>query len=124
MNISIIPLLAGVTLLCGTSCDVPGRLIVKNRTDQQVILVGLPATRSVDSLVLQIEPNSEAGKLFGFGHSWSDPEIEEYVSRYTQILIVHGVDTTRLITFQERAAYFRDRVRGIRNKEVRIIISD
>lgn len=109
-----------ILLVCITGCDIPGRLVVNNKTASEarfVIYYSLPNNfqdtdtilprnhhlflscptcpyENIDTILLDIPANQSKDIFYGFGMFWTNDQVKEYVSYIRRIKIISVRDTT------------------------------
>lgn len=106
-----------------TSCDVPGRLEIINRTDQTAHFNYLVVNDSgvVDTFNIEVQGMSEAGILYGFGWQWNDEQIKDYSERIEKIELLSVNDTIVLKSQAALEEFFSKNRKGLFKKSVRIV---
>lgn len=106
-----------------TSCDVPGRLEIVNRTDQTAYYNYLMVNDSgvVDTFNIEVQGMDEAGILYGFGWQWSDERIRDYSERIEKIELLSVNDTTVIESQAALEEFFTDNREGLFKKNVRVV---
>ena len=105
-------------------CDIPGKIIVENRTNELAVFRCVFTTKdSVKEIrILPDKDKNTAGLLFGFGHRWSDNVINNYVSNIDTINIFSTYDTLVMVDKKIMFDFFRSRRRGIFKDEIKIVV--
>lgn len=112
-----------VLLVSFTSCDVPGRLEIINRTEEKVYYKYFLVNDSgvVDTFNIEVQGMGEAGILYGFGWQWNDEQIKNYSERIEKIELLSVNDT---IVMESQAAleeFFTNNREGLFKKNVRVV---
>lgn len=110
-------------LVSFTSCDVPGRLEIVNRTDQTVYYNYLMVNDSgvVDTFNIEVKGMGKAGILYGFGWQWNDEQIKDYSERIEKIELLSVNDTIVMNSQSTLEEFFIDNRKGLLKKNVRIV---
>jgi hypothetical protein len=113
-----------VLLLSFTSCDVPGRLEIVNKTDQTAYYKYLLLNDSggVDTFNIEIQGMSRAGILYGFGWQWNDERITDYSERIEKIELLSVNDTIVMNSQPALEEFFTTNREGLLKKSVRVVI--
>ena|SRR5690606_24476483 len=110
-----------------SSCDIPGTIELKNRTEDRVYYQYYEKNLNGQIDTISIELFSETGQnnailAFGNGQFWKDPRIEEYFDSIEKIELITSKDTLVLTDKKEMFNYFKDRRKGLFKQKVSIII--
>lgn len=118
----VIGLLSTVLL----SCDVPGRLLIKNETSGTIIYRHLSTQvplGSSDETSFIVHADSTRGILMGFGYIWDDEGINSYASNTDLIEIRYGDSTSILFDDrQEIISFLKTGKRGLLKKKLKITL--
>lgn len=109
-----------------TGCDVPGRLVLVNRS-------GYPATvRYImkgedywNQRVYSLDaggPKRNSYQMFGFGHTWSDENIRQYLGDVARIDFVTRTDSTSVADPQDLFELLRSNRKGLSKKAIRLAL--
>ncbi len=120
--IRVLLLLIGI-IIGLSSCDVPGRLDIVNKTDRTATYSYYLTNEAgvVDTFHIEVEGKNKSSILFGFGWRWTDEQISEYSKQLKKVELISGNDTLTLNSQSEIYDYFSDHRSGLLKKRVRII---
>nr|WP_321222110.1 hypothetical protein [uncultured Psychroserpens sp.] len=101
------------------NCDRPGKISVKNNSDQTITYKYY--SKSNDTVTLKVPPNEKRYVMFGFGKTWDDKEFKTYLNDIEALYIIHDKDTSIYKSKQMITSYFLKRLKTITKREVLII---
>lgn len=113
-----------ITLFLG--CDIPGKILIKNETQDDVIYryytKETDENAAIDTVSIHVPASSEKYIMLGFGNLWTESKLKSYVQKIKKIELITANDTMILKGEAEIYNYFKKRIKGMHKDEVQIII--
>lgn len=115
MDRSVGLLLSSVIFM--VSCDIPGRLVLKNKSGAEARVRFHPREAEATPFALDLSPDGEGLKrevIYGFGRWFVDRQLEEHIQRYRQVDIITQHDS---ISITDTAVFRRWYTEGRRGRK-------
>lgn len=100
-------------LLLFAACDIPGQLIIKNRSGSEASLRFYPRDSTITPFTLELSASGDGSKRilhYGFGQWFVGQQLEEHVQRFRRVDIITQRDSMSLTdTAQFRTWYVEGR---------------
>jgi hypothetical protein len=123
INMLIIIMFCAFSLL---SCDIPGKIEVINKSHNlahlKIIQIRQDGTYdTIDYEIVGANMETKTILMFGFGHRWSNKEIQNYTKPIVKMELITIFDTT-VIDKTELFSYLKASRTGLFKQDIRIII--
>lgn len=109
------------------SCDYPGLLELVNKTTDtiHITLYRHEINNTIDTLKVVL-PNKgqETAFWFGYGHSWNNKNIDDFITNIEKIELVTEKDTLIISDKDKMLNYLKSRRKGIYKNIIRIELDD
>lgn len=108
------------------SCDYPGLLELVNKTTDTIhIILYRHEINNIDTLKVVL-PNKgqETAFWFGYGHSWNNKNIEDFITNIEKIEFITEKDTFIISDKNKMFNYLKSHRKGIYKNIIRIELDD
>lgn len=102
-------------MFLAVSCDIPGRLVLKNQSGSQAKVRFHPSNSETLPFTLDLSPDGEGSKrelIYGFGDWFVGRRLEEHILRYRQVDIVTQRDSISITDTAQFRTWYTDGRRG------------
>ena len=109
------------------SCDYPGLLELVNKTTDTIYITIYrhEINNTIDTFkVVLPSKDQEAALWFGYGHSWNNKNINDFITNIEKIEFVSEKDSLIISDKNEMLNYLKSRRRGIYKNIIRIELYD
>ncbi len=115
-----------LTMVVLSSCDVLGVIQFENKSETK-------ATYRIYSITKELQDTTEinlegrngkntSGIIFGFGHTWTDETIRNYVDSIQKIEILTATDTVVMRDKDSMFDYLKKRRKGLFKERINIVL--
>ena len=113
-----------------SGCDIPGRLVIVNRTPNEIVLrynsefQSLTEVHGTELRVSNKRKERVKTILFGFGHTWTDESIADFAHILGFLEIEVNDKKTMLSDEKEIIDFLKSKRKGLMNREICLKLSN